>query len=77
MEKDTIHAGCYKPDIVLGYGRIGFYINRKPIKYSFPSKEKVNYGDFDKHLTHGSMKNIKKIVVDVSDIRVEVPLNEI
>ena len=62
MEQDTVHAGAFKPDLVLGYERIVFHINCNSGKTSLPVTEKVNYRDFEDFLIHGSMTHCKKIL---------------
>ena len=67
MEQDTVHAGAFKPDLVLGYELIGFHINLNSGKTSLTVTEKVNYHDFEDFLIHGSMTHCKKIYLDISD----------
>ena len=60
IEQDTVHAGAFKPEFVLGYERIGFHINRNSGKTSLPATQNIKYRDYDKLLIHGRMYHCKK-----------------
>ena len=67
MEQDTVHAGAFKPEFILGYECIGFHIISYSRKKSFPATQKINYRDFDKLLIHGSISHCKKSYFNVRD----------